>query len=585
MVALIAFSLIPIVSQAADKAKDAANYIPSFKMDIKEQHPMPSTSGLSILSGNIPVAAGKQGQGDHPLCASATDPHCANSVDINANLIIPPCYSATDRVCIEGLEIGTEGKPLESAVLDHEFMGTKTPGDNKLGLPAGGSGSIWTAPSLAHQGNALSYAVVIQASYLLDKKIAASSQQFDAGYFKADVIPVNMKKGSYCGYEIYEVAKDEYYGEVNTTSRKVGSCNGDTMNECILTETGFCAAPAEFLPNTRVALTLRMDSKLTGWLFGRMKDVDIAITSLDSKTNKLRVEATSVNLLTGTGSVAKKDLANYPDLYTFKKKTWWSGDGKFEDSYALGGSSFGTVSGFEEFAAWEKLIKPDPRDNWRWNFASSSGDKGTNCFEKAGKDKLIGLVTTNAPIYWGGAPIFQDGSLNYKVAGLHLKADGTLFKGSYDLAIRSDVARCLYGFSNAPIMANVSVLSTEGEGQLVATELVTEKGGWITLSAKNFTFSSPTIKVKLSQTGSTPQATSKGAKTSSAAPITKKTIACVKGKTTKKVTGMNPTCPKGYTKIQPPIYTEEPSPRPQSSFSSVHKYQHILGLIVLGCAS
>ncbi len=161
---------------------------------------------------------------------------------------------------------------------------------------------------------------------------------------------------------------------------------------------------------------------------------------------------------------------------------------------------------------------------------------------------MIGLVTTNAPIYWGGAPIFQDGSLNYKVAGLHFKADGTLFKGSYDLAIRSDVARCLYGFSNAPIMANVSVTSSDGGAQNVATELVTEKGGWITLSAKNFTFSSPTIKVKLTQAGSTPQATSKAAKTPSVAPITKKTIACVKGKTTKKVTGNNPTCPTGYKK-------------------------------------
>jgi hypothetical protein len=517
-------------------------------VDIKEQYPFPG-SVLSALRGNIPVAEGKQGQGDHPLCASATDPHCANSVSINAELVIPPCYSAADQVCIEGLEIGVEGKPLESAALDHEFEGKKTPGDNKLGLPAGGSGSIWTAPSLAHQGNALSYAVVIQARYLLDKKIAASSQQFDADYFKANVIPVNMKKGSYCGYEIYEVAKDEYYGEVNTGSRQVGKCNGDSMNECILTETGFCAAPAEFLPDTRVALTLRMDSKLTGWLFGRMKDVDIAITSLDSKTNKLRVEATSVNLVTGTASVAKKDLANYPDIYAFKKKTWWSGDGKFEDSYANGGTSYTTISGFEDFAAWEKLIKPHPKDNWRWNFASIGLGKGANCFEKAGKDKLIGLVTTNAPIYWGGAPIFQDGSLNYQVAGLHLKADGTLFKGSYDLAIRSEVARCLYGFSNAPIMANVSVLSTEGEGQLVATELVTEKDGWITLNAKNFTFSSPTIKVKLSQAGSAPRATPKEAKKSSAAPITKKTIACVKGKTIKKVTGNNPSCPKGYTKI------------------------------------
>jgi hypothetical protein len=545
--ALIAFSLVPIVSQATSHSKDASQYVPSFQMDIKEQYPFPG-SVLSALRGNIPVAAGKQGQGDHPLCASATDPHCANSVSINAELVIPPCYSAADRVCIEGLEIGAEGKPLESAVLDHEVTAKKTPEDNKLGLPAGGSGSIWTAPSLAHQGNALSYAVVIQARYLLDKKIAASSQQFDADYFKADVIPVTMKKGSYCGYEIYEVAKDEYYGEVNTGSRQVGSCNGDSMNECILTETGFCAAPAEFLPNTRVALTLRMDSKLTGWLFGRMKDVDIAITSLDSKTNKLRVEATSVNLVTGTASVAKKDLVNYPDLYAYKKKTWWSGDGKFEDSYANGGTLYSTISGFEEFAAWEKLIKPHPEDNWRWNFASIGLGKGTNCFEKAGKDKLIGLVTTNAPIYWGGAPIYEGGSLNYKVAGLHLKADDTLFKGSYDLAIRSDVARCLYGFSNAPIMANVSVTSSDGGAQNVATELVTEKDGWITLKAKNFTFSSPTIKVKLTQAGSTPQATSKAAKTPSVAPITKKTIACVKGKTTKKVTGNNPTCPAGYTK-------------------------------------
>ncbi|CAB4598664.1 unannotated protein [freshwater metagenome] len=548
MSALIAFSLFPTVSQATSHPKVDLRP-PAFEMGIKEQYPLPFF-WLSGLRGNVPVAAGKQGQGDHPLCASATDPHCANSVDIHALLIIPPCYTAADRVCIEGLEIGAEGKPLESAVLDHEFMGTKTPGDNKLGLPAGGSGSIWTAPSIAHQGNALSYAVVIQASYLLDKKIAASSQQFGPGYFKAEVIPVNMKKGSYCGYELFEVAKDEYFGEVNTGSRQVGSCNGGggTAGECILTETGFCAAPAEFLPNTRVALTLRMDSKLTGWLFGRMKDVDIAITSLDSKTNKLRVEATSVSLLTATGSVEKKNLANYPDLYAYKKKTWWSGDGKFEDSLASAGTLTTTTTNFEEFAVWEKLMKANPEDNWRWNFASSSDDSKQNCFAQAGKDKLIGLVTTNAPIYWGGAPIFQDGSLNYKVAGLHFKADGTLFKGSYDLAIRSDVARCLYGFSNAPIMANVSVTSSDGGAQNVATELVTEKGGWITLSAKNFTFSSPTIKVKLTQAGSTPQATSKGAKTSSAAPITKKTIACVKGKTTKKVTGNNPTCPTGYTK-------------------------------------
>lgn len=196
------------------------------------------------------------------------------------------------------------------------------------------------------------------------------------------------------------------------------------------------------------------------------------------------------------------------------------------------------------------MIKPNPEDNWRWNFASNNNNNanGTNCFAQAGKDKLIGLVTTNAPIYDSGAPAFKDGALSYKVAGLHFKADRSVFKGSYDLAIRSDVARCLYGFSNAPIRASVSVLSSDGSTQDVASELVTEKNGWMTLSAKNFTFSQPTIKVKLLQD----KPVNSGTETSKQAAAVKKivpklkTINCVKGKATKKVSGSNPKCPTGY---------------------------------------
>jgi len=564
MAAAIFFAFMPSASQAdvsptkpsvdaafGDKIARAAAEVPSIGSGFSEPYPNPEFS-LSALRGSIPVAAGKQGQGDHPLCASATDPHCANVHIIKADLIIPPCYSDADRICVEGLEVGAEGKPLEKAVLDHELTTNKTPADAKLGLPAGGSASIWNAPSLSHQGNSLSYAVIVTQGYKLDKKIAASSQKFEPWSFNATVIPVNMKKGKYCGFEIFEIEKDGYFGEVNTSSRMAGDgCDFNIpYRECILTEQGFCAAPAQFLPNTRVALTLRMDSKVTGWLFGRMKDVDVAITSLDANNNKLRVEATSVNLLSGTGWVAKKDLIKYPDLYELKKKSWFSGDGKFEDYLAAPGRMWGDmgVGDFDTFKVWEQLIKPNPEDNWRWNFGSNSDTSKQNCEGQIGKDKLIGLVTTNAPIYASGAPAFTDGSLSYKVAGLHFKADGTLFKGSYDLAIRSDFARCLYGFSNAPIRASVSVLSSDGSTQNVATELVTEKNGWMTLSAKNFTFSQPTIKVKLMQDK---PLNSNTEQSKQAAPVKKttvkvKTINCIKGKMIKKVSGSNPKCPTGY---------------------------------------
>jgi hypothetical protein len=51
------------------------------------------------------------------------------------------------------------------------------------------------------------------------------------------------------------------------------------------------------------------------------------------------------------------------------------------------------------------------------------------------------------------------------------------------------------------------------------------------MSASNFMFSNPTVKVKITQDASV-----------------RSTIVCVKGKATKTVTGVKPVCPTGYKK-------------------------------------
>ncbi|MSO33840.1 MAG: hypothetical protein EXQ80_05435 [Candidatus Nanopelagicaceae bacterium] len=178
----------------------------------------------------------------------------------------------------------------------------------------------------------------------------------------------------------------------------------------------------------------------------------------------------------------------------------------------------------------------------------------------------INLLPTTSPAR------FEDDSLIYDVAGAHEGYDGKVFKGSYDLVMSSEVARCLYNFSSAPIRATISVTSSTGEVQNIATELVNEKNGWLTLSAKNFTFSAPTIRIKLSQDAPiskiapiskdapvavakedkqpVPVAEVKEAKQPEAAkvlnPVAKKTIICTKGKLIKKVSGTTPKCPAGY---------------------------------------
>jgi hypothetical protein len=169
------------------------------------------------------------------------------------------------------------------------------------------------------------------------------------------------------------------------------------------------------------------------------------------------------------------------------------------------------------------------------------------CSDNSGN--MAGLVTTNSLTYMAGPPTFdkETQSLVYKVASPHFEANGSVASGSYDLSMRGDIARCLYGFSNAPIKAEISITSDDGEKK-VATTIVNEKNGWLYLSAKGFTVSSPTIHVKLSQekvATPTPSATPVATVTVAKKSVT---ITCVKGKTTKKVSGTNPKCPTGYKK-------------------------------------
>jgi hypothetical protein len=151
--------------------------------------------------------------------------------------------------------------------------------------------------------------------------------------------------------------------------------------------------------------------------------------------------------------------------------------------------------------------------------------------------------------YDSNAPAFQDGFLNYKVSGFHYAPDGvTENLGTYDLVLRSDAARCLYGFSNAPISATVEIAGADGK-QNVATTVVSEKDGWLKMKAAGFTFSEKQIKVKITQE---PSAVATPLPATSAAPVVvakkKSMITCVKGKTTKKVSAVSPKCPAGFKK-------------------------------------
>jgi hypothetical protein len=339
---------------------------------------------------------------------------------------------------------------------------------------------------------------------------------------RVSVFPVVQTPGKFYELEGYAAVNSD--GAPTYGIRQKGN-DYDNTEDCAWLESGSCGKYADFAENTRVSLTLRMGSEMTGWLgaYGFLK-----------KSELINYPALNENLKKGYGEFGYNELINSPET-------------------RFGG--YDPVGNFEGFATFEPILRTLPGSKAQWVISSGASANGytanvNQCFND--KTKLLGIVTTNALIYSPNAPEFKDGTLNYKVAGLHHQADGnTLTRGTYDLAIRSDVARCVYGFSDAPFQASISVIGADGQEQTIATESIREdaKREWLFLSAANFTFSSPVIKVKLTQEKKLTAPTSTNTKaTASATSTAKKSISCIKGKVIKKISGSNPKCPAGYKK-------------------------------------
>lgn len=300
-------------------------------------------------------------------------------------------------------------------------------------------------------------------------------------------------------------------------------------------------------------MTLRIGEKLSGWYHGRLSLPDVSIKDWKNGQEMLiegePVKVPSLDFVVPNSELsesAKKRLADCSD-----KKVQCGGRGKIGGIVQFVGNLNHPLT-----TEWLRDFNKDYQDQSTrtqtfWSFKKMFNhvrDEFKSCGDRAGS--LTGLVLTNSLAYASGPPTYdtKSGSLVYKVSSPHYESNGEVASGTYDLTLKSDVARCIYGFSNAPIKADISITGDDGEKR-VATTVAREKDGWLYLSAKGFTFSSPTIQVKLSQ-----EVATKAEEVKTAAVMTPKvssptkSITCVKGKVTKKITGTSPKCPSGFKK-------------------------------------
>ena len=444
---------------------------------------------------------------DRLNCSAWDDQDCKNADQLIGELIMRPCINATDRGCIDGVEIGAASSNGSGATLEklrlleespsnvipaYRFAG-KSAGDF-FDVPAGGGVSVWESEKKDATGAPRRFMSHVLTRY---------------SYFCGDL---KRFAGDFVigGDRTCAIGTIEFKGSLMpvTLVPKSGECSFFALKES-------CIEPANFNGDERLALTLRQDKNRTGWLFGRMSDAQFSISRLDSAFNQVRITGNSVFVPPLKAVVAKDEIAKYPKLERFLKARF---DGQGDrPSYQQFMQDPRTIidrqiyDSWEIFDAFEENLKPvaatasrnpvnvTPKTNSiLWNFASAIYDGSDLHPCSADKTKLHGLVVTNAPLYASGPPKFQEGSLDYKVAGVHRNEDGSLFRGRYTFIVRSETARCYYGFTSAPIEAKVSVVSSDGENQ-VATTVVNERDGFLTLAASGFTFSAPVIKATLTQ--------------------------------------------------------------------------------------
>ena len=484
-------------------------------------------------------------RGQGLICADVNDAQCSKSPYFNLNAYLPLCNQkpSVTTDCIENVRLVKANGEIVKGEFSSYMPNTPREvfkGDPQKGLPSGWNPSVWTFPGVTHEGG--SEFLVFPGIYTWNTLTTEPNKHLQ---LFVNIFPISRVSSATTHMPAQMIQRSS---EPATRGHEIQT------DECPLWLGNFqCAKPWAFPEGIRLALTVKTSGQLDGWIHGRITEPNISVEKFGTGL-ALEVEAGTTKV--PVFGIWKKYAEVKPEtkvlldslrgkqkgtIYNDRDLKIWDRIGptpyeKLVVQHDLDEYREGT---FKEFLAWlgesdDKAIATKSQWALYTRQDQSTSQLATCSAQNAGVD---GIVSTNATNYLSEPPVFDKvtQSLNYKVASPHYDKTGKENLGTYDLIINSKLARCIYNYTSAPVQASVSIINAAGE-QLVTTSNLSEKNGWLRLSVKGFTFSAPTVRVKLTQ---------EVAKST----LAKKTsITCLKGKSKKKVTAVKPACPKGFRK-------------------------------------
>jgi len=512
------------------------------------------------------------------LCDSLLDPDCATAVKFSFNANLPPCVAGFTTNCVVELYlIDAKGSKTEATFKKFATEESKHSwnGGGVDRVPSSRPESIWEVSGLTGTGTTqLAVSAIVSGSYRPKKSDLFIDRLSGTINAVTEIARPGRKRSEGFSSEVTWMDTALVISD-NQNIYWNGGFGWQSPDDCAAVATDICYQRQPMPAGVSVGMKIRLVKPVVGWIHGRFKAPKVEIKS-ESGDQVIDVRGEPITIPV---------IGGYFDESGVSKSIW---DEFLKHPYGtIGTPDNGTARRIQGFYPLDNLLPLTRLEKYLelfndqasatpsvWMFASVENRSLEESLKKLGSaskcvldnPSVSGIVATNATSYLGAVPEYdeKEGALNYRVAAPHYDTNRKEFLGTYDLVVDSKVARCIYNLDASNVKATVEILASDSGSRVVASVL-SEKDGWLNLGTYGFTYSSPTIKVKLakdnaviSTTATTPSPTpspsvSAEATTPLAQPSatkvvgkTKKTIFCLKGAIKKKVSGVSPKCPKGF---------------------------------------
>ena len=219
------------------------------------------------------------------ICNTGSEDGCTFSVHSFYRAVLPVCLDATDINCIvEILASDASGKKLTvgAATIFPKDNPQAFVGNKALNVPRGSGAALVSIPDAPHAGG---------DKYLIKTTLSASRTSEQAGFetprLSSSISAVKIIEGDF-----FDLATETNTARYDRVGRiQVGTTQTKPIADpkpsklCVAVSTTQCALPYSLPKEISFGFSLRLNTNLSGWLHGRMKNAVIDYKTVSGITN------------------------------------------------------------------------------------------------------------------------------------------------------------------------------------------------------------------------------------------------------------------------------------------------------------